>query len=84
MTSNDKQDLTTGPVSAHLRRQGTPFALGLVAIFSFEAADLFFISRLGDAPLAAISFSMPLIWLVYGIGIGFETRWFSQPGWHCC
>jgi putative MATE family efflux protein len=73
LTSNDKQDLTTGPVSAHLRRQGTPFALGLVAIFSFEAADLFFISRLGDAPLAAISFSMPLIWLVYGIGIGFEA-----------
>ncbi|NCF62539.1 MAG: MATE family efflux transporter, partial [Gammaproteobacteria bacterium] len=62
-----------GPVAAHLRRQGTPFALGLVAIFSFEAADLFFISRLGDAPLAAVSFTMPLIWLIYGIGIGFEA-----------
>ena len=73
MTSSEKQDLTTGPVAAHLRRQGTPFALGLVAIFSFEAADLFFISRLGDAPLAAISFTMPLIWLIYGIGIGFEA-----------
>jgi len=34
-----KQDLTHGPVAAHLRRQGTPFALGLVAIFSFEAAS---------------------------------------------
>ncbi len=56
-----------------MRRQGIPFALGLVAIFSFEAADLFFISRLGDAPLAAISFTMPVIWLIYGIGIGFEA-----------
>lgn len=73
MTSSEKQDLTTGPVAAHLRRQGIPFALGLVAIFSFEAADLFFISRLGDAPLAAISFTMPVIWLIYGIGIGFEA-----------
>jgi len=73
LTPTEKQDLTTGPVAAHLRRQGTPFALGLVAIFSFEAADLFFISRLGDAPLAAISFTMPLIWLIYGIGIGFEA-----------
>ena len=73
MTPTEKQDLTTGPVAAHLRRQGTPFALGLVAIFSFEAADLFFISRLGDAPLAAVSFTMPLIWLIYGIGIGFEA-----------
>ena len=50
-----------------------PFALGLVAIFSFEVADLFFISKLGDVPLAAISFTMPVIWLIYGIGIGFEA-----------
>lgn len=73
MSVKSRQDLTRGPVGAHLRRQGTPFALGLVAIFSFEAADLFFIARLGDAPLAAISFAMPIIWLVYGIGIGFEA-----------
>jgi putative MATE family efflux protein len=69
----DKQDLTTGPVGTHLRRQATTFALGLVAIFSFEAVDLFFISRLGDAPLAAVSFTFPVIWLIYGIGIGFEA-----------
>ena len=73
MAGSGKQDLTRGPVGAHLRRQATPFALGLVAIFSFEAADLFFISRLGHAPLAAVSFTMPVIWLIYGIGIGFEA-----------
>ena len=73
MATEDRQDLTTGPVAAHLRRQATPFGLGLVAIFSFEAADLFFISKLGDAPLAAVSFAMPVIWLIYGIGIGFEA-----------
>jgi putative MATE family efflux protein len=66
-------DLTTGPVGGHLRRQATPFALSLVAIFSFEAVDLFFISRLGDAPLAAVSFTFPVIWLIYAIGIGFEA-----------
>lgn len=73
MNATEKQDLTTGPVAAHLRRQATPFALGLVAIFSFEAVDLFFISKLGEAPLAAVSFTMPVIWLIYGIGIGFEA-----------
>jgi putative MATE family efflux protein len=73
LAATDRQDLTSGPVAAHLRRQATPFGFGLVAIFSFEAADLFFISRLGDAPLAAVSFAMPVIWLVYGIGIGFEA-----------
>ncbi len=66
-------DLTKGPVAGHLRRQGAPFALGLVAIFSFEAVDLFFIGQLGDAPLAAIGFTLPVIWLMYGIGIGFEA-----------
>lgn len=66
-------DLTTGPVGGHLRRQATAFSLGLIAIFSFEAVDLYFISRLGDAPLAAVAFTFPIIWLVYGIGIGFEA-----------
>jgi len=66
-------DLSKGPVAGHLRRQGAPFALGLVAIFSFEAVDLFFIGQLGDAPLAAIGFTLPVIWLLYGIGIGFEA-----------
>lgn len=66
-------DLTQGSVAGQLRRQATPFALGLVAIFSFDAADLFFISRLGEDPLAAVSFCLPVIWLVYGIGIGFEA-----------
>jgi len=60
-------------VGAHLRRQAVPFSLGLAAIFSFEAVDLFFISRLGDRSLAAVSFTFPIIWLIYGIGIGFEA-----------
>ena len=66
-------NLTEGPVAGHLRRQATPMAIGLLAIFSFDAVDLFFISQLGDAPLAAISFAFPIIWLLSAIGIGFEA-----------
>jgi putative MATE family efflux protein len=66
-------DLTTGPVGAHLRRQATPFAVGLIALISFNAVDLFFVSRLGDAPLAAISFTFPVVWLLSSIIIGFEA-----------
>jgi putative MATE family efflux protein len=66
-------DLTKGPVAGNLRRQAIPFSIGLLAIFSFEAVDLFFIGQLGDAPLAAIGFTLPVIWLIYGIGIGFEA-----------
>lgn len=66
-------DLTQGSVPAHLRRQGLPMALGLVALVSFDAVDLFFVSRLGDQPLAAISFTFPVIWLFSSIVIGLEA-----------
>ena len=66
-------DLTTGPVGAHLRRQALPMAMGLVAIISFDAVDLFFVSLLGDEPLAAISFTFPVVWLMSSIFIGFEA-----------
>jgi len=66
-------NLTTGPVAGHLLRQGAPMTMGLIAIFSFEATDLFFISMLGDKSLAAVSFTFPIIWLLMGIGIGFEA-----------
>jgi putative MATE family efflux protein len=65
-------DLTTGPVGGHLRRQTSAFSLGLAAIFSFEAVNMFWIAWLGDAPLAAISFTLPVIWFIYGIAMGFE------------
>jgi len=48
-------------------------ALGLIAIISFDAVDLFFVSRLGDAPLAAISFCFPVLWLLTSVIIGFEA-----------
>lgn len=65
-------DLTTGPVGGHLRRQTSAFSLGLVAIFSFEAVNMFYIAWLGDIPLAAVSFTLPVIWFIYGIAMGFE------------
>ncbi len=48
-------------------------ALGLIAIMSFDVVDLFFVSRLGDAPLAAISFTFPVIWFLGSIAIGYEA-----------
>jgi putative MATE family efflux protein len=56
-----------------LRRQAMPMAMGLVAIISFDAVDMFFVSLLGDAPLAAISFTFPVIWLISSVIIGFEA-----------
>jgi len=67
------QTLTAGPVAGQLRQQSLPMAAGLLAIFSFEAVDVFFISRLGIEALAAVSFTLPVVWLLAAIGIGFET-----------
>lgn len=47
--------------------------LGLAAIMSFDAVDLFFVAQLGDAPLAAFAFTFPVILFVGAIGIGFEA-----------
>jgi len=66
-------DLTTGPVAAHLRRQATPMAIGLFAMTAFRAVELYFVSLLGDAPLAAISFTFPVVWLLTSVIIGFEA-----------
>jgi len=66
-------DLTSGSVSRHLRVQATPMAIGLVAIISFDFVDLLFVSRLGDAPLAAISFTFPVIWFLGSVAIGYEA-----------
>jgi putative MATE family efflux protein len=66
-------DLTTGAVSTQLRRQALPMAMGLVAIISFDAVDLFFVAMLGELPLAAISFTFPVIWFISSIVIGFEA-----------
>ena len=48
-------------------------AMGLIAIISFDAVDLFFVSQLGAAPLAAMSFCFPAIWLLTSFNIGFEA-----------
>ena len=66
-------DLTVGPIGTHLRRQATPMALGLVAIISFDAVDLFFVSQLGEPQLAAMSFCFPVIWLLISFNIGLEA-----------
>jgi putative MATE family efflux protein len=66
-------DLTNGCVGRHLRVQATPMALGLLAIISFDVVDLFFVSRLGDLPLAAISFTFPVIWFLGSVAIGYEA-----------
>lgn len=40
-------DLTSGSVTAHLLKMGLPMAWGILAIISFQLADIFFVGKLG-------------------------------------
>ncbi len=65
-----KGDLTQGPVAGHLARLTLPMIWGILSILSFQLVNVFFISRLGTAPLAAITFTFPVTYVVFSIVMG--------------
>lgn len=68
--SRKKHDLTKGPVRGHLVRLGIPMTIGIVAVMSAGVVDTFYVSRLGTVPLAAISFCVPVLFILQSISIG--------------
>lgn len=66
--------LTEGPVLPALVKMAGPMSLGIVAMIAFNLADTWFIARLGAEPLAAISFTFPVVFsfasLAMGLGQG--------------
>lgn len=66
-----KGNLTEGPVRDHLIRLSVPMIWGIAAIISFQLVDTYFISRLGKAELAAISFTFPVTYFIFSFTMGF-------------
>lgn len=62
--------LTEGPVARQLRTMAVPMVWGLMATMSFNVVDTFFVAKLGSAPLAAMSFTFPVIMVLTALGIG--------------
>lgn len=48
-----------------------PMLLGMAAMIVYNVADIYFISRLGTAELAAISFTFPVVFFIGAITVGF-------------
>jgi putative MATE family efflux protein len=67
----NKGDLTVGPIRAHLVRLTLPMVTSLFAMISFQLVNTFYISRLGTDPLAAISFTFPVTYIVFSLFLGF-------------
>ncbi len=67
--------LTEGPVDAHLRRLALPMVWGILATMSFNVVDTYFVAQLGSAPLAAMSFTFPVVMVInsFAIGLGAGT-----------
>ncbi|HEY8567940.1 MATE family efflux transporter [Microbulbifer sp.] len=62
--------LLEGPVAAHLRRLALPMVWGILATMSFNVVDTYFVAQLGDGPLAAMSFTFPVVMVINALAIG--------------
>jgi putative MATE family efflux protein len=67
---NARAHLTQGSVVGHLVSMTVPMAWAILAIMLFNATDTWFVAQLGAQPLAAMSFTFPVIMMMTSLGIG--------------
>jgi len=76
-----RKDLTQGAVPLTLFQLTLPMVVGVLSMVGFNLIDTYFIGQLGENELAALSFTFPVIMVVFslvqGIGIG-ATALISQ------
>ena len=67
-------DLTSGSILGHLLRLTFPMLIGIISLVAFNLVDLYYVGKLGDRELAALSFTFPVITVIFslvqGMGIG--------------
>lgn len=67
-------DLGEGSVWGHLLRMTGPMVWAFLAMSAFNMTDTFFVSKLGSGPLAAMSFTFPVVTVIIciarGLGMG--------------
>jgi putative MATE family efflux protein len=68
--TNSRARLTEGPVAGHLVSMTVPMAWAVLAIMLFNATDTWFVAQLGAQPLAAMSYTFPVIMVMTSLGIG--------------
>ncbi|MGZ5105905.1 MAG: MATE family efflux transporter [Usitatibacter sp.] len=61
------KDLTHGPIPRHLVEMAIPIAMGMLLQTLYFIVDLYFVSRLGDAPLAGVSSGGNLMFVVFAL-----------------
>jgi putative MATE family efflux protein len=70
----DKKDLTQGSIPRKLLQLSLPMMLGIISMVAFNLIDTFYVGQLGKTELAALSFTFPVIMILFsfiqGLGIG--------------
>ena len=62
------KEILNGPAGPVLVRMTLPMILGISVMILFQAVDTFFVSLLGTAELAAISFTFPVTYTISNLG----------------
>ena len=65
--------LTEGPVARVLAGLAGPMVIGMFSVVAFNLTDTYFVARLGTRELAAISFTFPVVSVMFGIAMGLGT-----------
>ena len=68
--NNNTYNLVDGSIQRSLIRMTTPMIIGMLALFTFQLVDTWFISFLGTESLTAISFTFPVTFAVMSLAIG--------------
>ena len=61
------KDLTQGPIPRHVIEMAVPIAVGMLVQTLYFFVDLYFVSQLGDAPLAGVSAGGNLMFVVFAL-----------------
>jgi len=65
-----RYSLVNDSIPTTLIRSTVPMIIGMLAMFTFNIVDTFFISRLGTTSLSAISFTFPVSFMILSLAIG--------------
>jgi len=68
-----RASLTEGPITPTLRGLALPMALGIVFIIAVNLADTYYVARLGTEPLAAMTFTFPIVTGVMSVAMGLSV-----------
>ncbi len=67
MSGPARRDHTEGSVIGAVTRMGLPSMIGFGAASIYDIVDMLWVSRLGGAPVAALTFFFPFLWVITSV-----------------